>query len=276
VAVLDCFASDRGEPLGLWVHPAPPPVSAPDLRAVDFEYASRGDRVPGRLLLPPRRGGPRPLVLLQHGASGSKDAPYVAQVAAPWVRGGAAVATIDFPLHGERANAKLSAILLGALGAREARRSPEARRLLTDFVVQAVADLQRALDAAAALPEVDAGRSAYAGLSLGAIVGATFCGIDPRPCAAALALGGGDLGWREVDPVQHLPRFAPRPLLFVNMKADERVPPAAGEALYAAAGEPKQIVWFDGGHLDLPGRGIKAMWQFLAGHLGLVPEVPEG
>jgi fermentation-respiration switch protein FrsA (DUF1100 family) len=93
--------------------------------------------------------------------------------------------------------------------------------------------------------------------------------MDPRPCAAALALGGGDLGWREVDPVQHLPRFAPRPLLLVNMRSDERVPPAAGEALYAAAGEPKQILWFDGGHLDLPGRGVKAMWQFLARQLGI-------
>jgi hypothetical protein len=208
-------------------------------------------------------------VLLQHGATGSKDAPYVVQVAAPWVRGGAAVASVDFPLHGERINAKLSAILLGALGFGGGQLGPASRLVLTDFVVQAVADLQRALDAAAALPEVDAACTAYAGLSLGAIVGATFCGIDPRPCAAALALGGGDFGWREVDPVQHLPRFAPRPLLLVNMRSDERVPPAAGEALYAAAGEPKQILWFDGGHLDLPGRGVKAMWQFLARQLGI-------
>ena len=36
---------------------------------------------------------------------------------------------------------------------------------------------------------------------------------------------------------------------------------------HAAAREPKQVVWFDGGHRELPGRGAKAMWTFLRRHL---------
>jgi len=262
------FQADRGEPLGLWRRPEPAPQTHPDLRVEAFEYTSRGDRVPGRLLLPPAGDGPFPLVLLQHGNQGSKDAPYMLPVAAPWVRAGAAVASIDFPLHGERANAKLTALLGEAL-AEGAQATPAGKAVLQEFVRQALIDLQRALDAAQQLPGVDAQRIAYAGLSLGSMLGATFCAIDPRPCAAALALGGGGFGPPEIDPAHHVGRFAPRPILFVNASRDARVPRAAAEALHAAAGEPKEILWFDVAHDDLPGRALKAMWLFLQRQLGM-------
>ncbi len=266
VRVEERFQADRGEPLGLWQRPEPAPESHPDLRALASEYTSRGDRVPGRLLLPPTGDGPFPLVLLQHGNQGSKDAPYMLAVAAPWVRNGVAVASIDFPLHGERANAKLMKLLGEALGG-EGKPTPAGEAVLREFVRQAVIDLQRALDAAEELPRVDARRVAYAGLSLGSIVGATFCAIDPRPCAAALVLGGGGFGPPEVDPAHHVGRFAPRPILFINASRDERVPRAAAEALYAAAGEPKEMLWFDSAHDDLPGRALKAIWLFLQSQL---------
>jgi hypothetical protein len=47
------------------------------------------------------------------------------------------------------------------------------------------------------------------------------------------------------------------------------MPRAATESLFAAAGEPKQLLWFDGGHDGLPGRALKEMWRFLCLHLGL-------
>ncbi|MDJ0851450.1 MAG: acetylxylan esterase [Myxococcota bacterium] len=259
------FRPDPAEPLGLWRGPAAPDPAASDLRVERLEYTSRGDRVPARLLLPPEGDGPFPLVLLQHGANGGKDAPYMAQVGAPWVRKGAALLSIDFPLHGERYSAKLSGLLRGALGL-EGRPTDTGRTILGEFVRQSVLDLQRALDAAAALPEVDASRVVYAGLSLGSIVGATYCSIDPRPRAAALALGGGGFG-DAVDPCRHVARVAPRPLLFVNATRDETISRAATEALYEAAAEPKQLLWFEAGHQDLPGRAMKEMWLFLERHL---------
>ena len=130
-------------------------------------------------------------------------------------------------------------------------------------------DLQRALDAAEQIPLLDVGRVAFAGLSLGSIVGATFCGVDPRPCAAVLALGGGGFGSAQSDPVQHVARFAPRPLLFVNATRDETVSRSSTEALYEAAADPKEILWFDAAHDDLPGRALKAIWLFLQRHLGM-------
>jgi len=259
-------SAHHAEPLGLWRGEARPDPDAADLRAVRIEYSSRGDRVPGRLLLPPTGSGPFPLVLLTHGARGSKESPYIAQVGAPWVRGGVAVLCIDLPLHGERASAKLSEIALAGLGL-DGDASSTSRALLEEFVRQAVVDLQRAVDAAARLPEIDAERLAYAGLSLGSIVGATYCGHDPRPRAVALALGGGGFGASPLDPCHHVGRIAPRPVLFVNASRDETVPRAATDALFAAAQEPKEIQWFDSGHDELPGKALKTMWLFLRRHL---------
>ena len=67
--------------------------------------------------------------------------------------------------------------------------------------------------------------------------------------------------------MHHIARFAPRPVLFVNATRDDRIPRAHAEALHAAAAEPKQVLWFECGHADLPGRALKAMWGFLAPHL---------
>lgn len=250
------------EPLGTWIAPLPPRDRWAGVRPFRFEYSSRGDRVPGLLLLPAEGGGPYPLVLLQHGAGGSKESDYLDAARLPWLRRGVAVASIDFPLHGERVSAKLTEILLAGLAGPGSR--ADARALWTDFARQAAHDLVRALDALAPHPELDPKRVAYAGFSLGAIVGALYCPQDPRLSGAALALGGGGFGPPPLDPAHHIARFSGRPLLLVNATRDERVPRSAAEALHAAAGDPKQVLWFESGHNDLPGIAFKAMWEFLA------------
>ncbi len=263
----DGFAPEDGEALDLWIADAGTPANLPGVRHQRFEYASRGDRVPGRLLLPPDGRGPFPLVLLQHGAGGSKDAPYLDAAAGPWVRAGAAVASIDFPLHGERSSAKLTAeFLRGLAGAAPASPGDTFR---TGLVRQAVVDLRRALDALEGHPALDCGRIAYAGFSMGGILGALFLGHDPRPRAAALALAGGGVGPPELDPARAIGRFSPRPLLFVNAERDEVISREATLALYEAAGEPRRIVWFDTNHAGLRGAALKTMWEFLRPELGL-------
>jgi dienelactone hydrolase len=235
----------------------------PGARALRFEFASRGDRVPGRVVLPPGTGVRPPVVLLEHGRGGSKESEYLDVAAAPWVARGVALASIDLPLHGERANPKLARFLVPGAEA------PGDDALRVEFARQAVADLRRALDALAELDALDATRVVYAGFSLGALVGALFCALDPRPRAAALALGGGGFGPPAIDPARFVARIAPRPVLFVNARGDELLPRAVAEVLHAAAMEPKEVAWFDGGHTTLPGVALKAMWQFLARPLGL-------
>lgn len=256
------FDHDAAEPLAFQRRETAPPEAFAGARCVRFELTSRGDRVPGRLLLPASEtAAPHPLVLLQHGAGGSMESPYL-DAAGPWVRGGAAVATIDFPLHGERSNAKFSAVLAAPNHA-----SSETLRI--EFARQSIIDLRRTVDALAALPEIDGERIAYGGFSLGAMLGAVFCAVDPRPCAAALALAGGGFGPDAIDPCRFVGAVSPRPILFVNATRDETVPRAATEALYQAAQEPKKIEWFDGSHQQLPGVALKAMWIHLRDALGL-------
>ncbi len=243
----------RDEPLGFW--------SEPFEGGLRFEVSHGADWVPGRLFLPEGEG-PFPLVLVQHGAGSSKDDPVMDTVTSPWVLGGAAIARIDFPLHGERSDPKLGARVLAAL-ATEGERTPGLEALWGDLQRQAAGDLSRCLDALCALAEIDAGRVGYAGFSLGAILGTPFCATDRRVRAAALALGGGGLAPAKHDPLAFVGAIAPRPVLFVNARRDERIPEDRAAALHAAAGEPKQVEWYDCTHGELPGAALKRMWQFL-------------
>jgi dienelactone hydrolase len=269
----ELLAPDPSEPLGLWSHTGRSLPAHPDLRTLAFEFSSRGDRVPGRVLLPSDGTAPFPTVLLQHGANGSKDASYMDAVAAPWARGGVAVASIDFPLHGERASAKVRGLLRQGLGL-DPGGGALALGIAREFQRQAVLDLRRCVDALTAQGVVTPGRIAYAGLSLGAIVGACFCAVDPRPCAAVLALAGAGHGASDLDPgldpCRYVGVIAPRPVLFVNATRDSVVSRERAERLHAAAGTPREVLWFDSGHSDLPGRALQAMWQFL--HRQLLPE----
>ena len=262
-----CFTPDANEPLGLWTRPDRGPSPLTGLRRVAFEYSSRGDRVPGRILLPPAGGGPFPIALLAHAARSASEAAALDAVAEPWARGGAAVASIDLPLHAARASAKLGRLLCAGLGGSPG--SPLAAGILRELTRQAVLDLRRCLDALARVEGLDATRVAFAGLGLGAMVGAAFCALDPRPRAAALALAGAGSGDPELDPVHHVGRIAPRPILFVNATHDATVPRAAAERLHAAAGEPREVLWVEAEGGDLPGRAIEAIGPFLRRHLGL-------
>lgn len=254
------------EPSGLFSKRVPAPPAHPDLRAFRIEFSSRGDRVTGRLWMPADTDREHPLVLLQHGAGGSSESEALTATAGPWVARGAAVASIDFPLHGQRADAKLGGHVAAAL-LRRGDGAPDP--LVLEFARQAVIDLQRALDALEEVEGIDAQRIAYAGFSLGAMLGAAFCGLDPRPRAAVLALAGAGLAPASVDPARYVGRIAPRPVLLVQAERDATIPREAARALQRAAGGQAHQLWFDATHDALPGQALKAMWEFLAKSLAL-------
>lgn len=269
--LLEMPESPQPRSLQLWDLPTPQAFSGARCRR--FEFTSRGDRVPGRLLLPGGGRGPFPLVLFQHGAGGSKEAEYM-DAAGPWVAGGAAVASIDLPLHGERSSAKLSERLLASILGGAADPDPHgfdagSRSLWVEFTRQTLCDLRVCLDAMGALPEIDAERVVYASFSLGSLLGALFCALDPRPRAAALALAGGGFGPARVDPARYIAKLAPRPLLMVNATRDELISRQAAQTLFVAAADPKTIEWFDADHHALPGRALKTLWLFIREQLEL-------
>ncbi|UCE86623.1 MAG: hypothetical protein JSU66_02485 [Deltaproteobacteria bacterium] len=219
----------------------PPSDRAPDVCALRLEYTSCGDWVPTRLLHPAGRG-PFPLVLLQHALGGSKQDADLDRIAAHLARAGAAVASLDFPLHGERSNPKLSARFAAAVSRAQRGEAVPDAGWLGSIAAQAVEDLSRALDALGEQPEVDAERIGYAGLGLGASLGARFCSEDARPRAVVLCLCGGGVGPAELDAARYIGGIAPRPVLLVNPRRDAALPAGAADALFAAAREPKREI----------------------------------
>lgn len=53
----------------------------------------------------------------------------------------------------------------------------------------------------------------------------------------------------QLDPVRWVGRIAPRPFMMVNAEGDERLPRPAVDRLYAAAREPKELIWMPGIHV---------------------------
>ncbi len=253
-----------GEPLAVTTGPA----TGAGPREIPFEYSARGDRVPGRLLLP-KEQGPAPLVLLAHDASESSASAAIGDAVAA-LGGSAAAATIDLPLHGARASAKLSELAVDGLASIECGEpigGGEVEGLVVELVHQAVLDLGRALDALASRAEIDAGRVAFVGWGLGARVGARFCAVEPRVRAAVL-IGPSGGGPPEIDPCPGLAAIAPRPLLLLSAAGGAPAERAAAEAAAHAAGSSARHEWLETAPDGLPGAAFAAAGAFLGRALG--------
>ena len=134
--------------------------------------------------------------------------------------------------------------------------------------IQQVKELRRALDVLLARTRVDPSRIAYAGHDFGMMFGAVLAGVDKRPTAFALQAGTASFSeWyllgrkldaadrqkvvehlSALDPVRYMGSAAPRPVLLQFGKSDHYVPEDKARALYAAAKDPKKILWYDAGH----------------------------
>lgn len=147
----------------------------------------------------------------------------------------------------------------------------ELRRL----ALQVPASVLLALDVLSGRAGLDTSRIALIGSSLGVPPAAAAAALDPRIDGVALVYGGGKLytlldanlevrwalvrralaalgAWvlAPLEPTRHVGRIAPRPVVVINGTADPRVPRTSVEALFAAAGQPKRMMWLPTGHLD--------------------------
>jgi dienelactone hydrolase len=218
-------------------------------------YASAHDQRVSALLTIPAGGGKHPVIFVQHGYGDSKEVDYVQWPTVFLVKQGYAVMSIDAQYHGERKRARRPQELFNV-------RSAESR----DAFVQTVIDLRRAVDLVQARDDIYGTRIGYLGMSMGAMLGAVFCGVDERVRAACLVVGGGDFARllpgkmnpevetnvKVTDPIYYVGMISPRPLLMINGRTDHTVRPANAQALYDGAREPKRIEWYEGGHTDPP------------------------
>jgi hypothetical protein len=227
-------------------------------RRVSLELHVGGDRVPAILLLPlePR---PAPAALLLHGYSSDKERMVDSAGRALMERGVASVG-IDLPLHGERAGHD------GGMSSAEFR-NPLA---LAKRWRAATEEARVALRFLAERDEVDANRLALVGYSMGAYLGVMVAAKDESVRALVLAAGGdlpantpyAPLVRTLVDPVRAVRQYAGRPLLMVHGRHDRTILPEQAERLYEAAGAPKAIQWYDGGHW-LPDAAVRRACEWV-------------
>ena len=233
----------------------------PHGRRIRLEFrAERGEQIPAVLLLP-RAAGRVPAALLLHGYTSRKER-LADTVGAALLERGVASLAIDLPLHGEREGEPYDLLAV---------RSPLA---LVRRWQSALDECALALRYLAAHEAVDGARLALVGYSLGSFLGVTVAAREPLVRVLALAAGGdlpdgtpfAKLARTVVNPVRSVQRLAGRPLLMVHGRWDRTVTPAQAERLFAAAREPKEIRWWDAGHI-LPAPAIADAADRIVRHL---------
>lgn len=212
----------------------------------------KDDRVPAYVYVPKRKAGaksPLPAILLQYGAGGNKTTDYIVAIAKQFAARGYLVITIDSPGCGERRGKDKNSDPLGLMS--------------NDRVMHFCGDYSRAVDYLCSRGDVDKDRVGYVGISWGAITGITFCAYDSRIKAVGSMVGGGNFlglytpksiekamndGSKASDPVVHVGRIAPRPLLFINVTKDQLILRLWAESLHKAAGPGAKVVWLETDH----------------------------
>lgn len=231
-----------------------------DIRERNFAVEADGRTVPGVLWLPAEGTGPRPLVLLGHGATRHKRIDYLVALGRRLASDhGFAVAAIDAPGHGDR----------------RAPGHDDDVTLFGDFLAEwtregtvddVVAEWKAAIDAVRDLDEVGDGPVGYWGLSMGTIYGVPLVAAEPRIQVAVFGLMG------LVGPTRdRLAADAPSiacPVLFLQQWDDALIPRAELFELFEALGSvDKRLHAHPGDHAAVPVEEIAFSARFLARHL---------
>jgi dienelactone hydrolase len=216
--------------------------------------------VPGVLWTPEGASGPRPLVLLGHGATRHKQVDHIVALANHLAQefGFAAVA-IDAPAHGDRRSDRVL----------------DEVQLFSDFLVEwsregtvddMVADWHATVETVRVLDEVGDGPLGYWGLSMGTIYGIPLVASEPRVQAAVFGLMGlvGPTAERLAADAGHVTC----PVTFLQQWDDGLLPRQPVLDLFdALASVDKRLHVHPGQHSAVPVEEMEYSALFLARHL---------
>jgi dienelactone hydrolase len=205
--------------------------------------------------------GPRPMVVIGHGASGTKREGYVVALARRLVRhAGVSAVAIDGPVHGDRvgggARSDNPFLDFGTMWMSDPTMTDE---MIGDWVA--------VLDALAEAGEADPAAVGYWGLSMGTILGLPLVAAEPRISVAVLGLIG--LGGPTVDRLRADAARLTCPVLFLLQLNDELFDAKTyGIALFDAIGSPdKRLHVHPGRHGDVPREAFDGSERFLTDRL---------
>jgi dienelactone hydrolase len=209
------------------------------LQRVRFAAAYGAERVRAFLLLPRNSRPPYQVVVWYPGGGVFAPGPFVIDAELPMlrfiVRSGRAVFFPEYKGSFTR--------FFGVYP-----RDPEGWR---QILVYSAKDLRRALDYVEERPDLDAGRVAYYGLSLGAAAAGIMTAVEPRFKASLLVAGGLYSLKRppEADVINFLPRVRV-PTLMINGRHDYFFPvDTSQEPMFRLLGTgQKEHVLFESGH----------------------------
>jgi dienelactone hydrolase len=247
-----------------------PDIEWLDHRMVDgvverpFRTTRSGRRVPGVLWLPSSVSVAAPLVLVGHGGSGHKRSVRVLEHAR-WFAGhaGCAVVAIDGPYHGERVPVPMPAEQY------QARIAEVGVEVVLDCMID---DWKAAVDAVTACGQVDSGRLAYLGMSMGARFGLALV-ADLNDRFRAVVIGKFGLqqcaamhsGMAAPDRVTADAARITAPLLFHIQHDDEIFPRDGQRELFNLMGSPtKHLVTEPGLHTQTTPAAIAGWRTFIA------------
>ena len=230
-------------------------------------------------VLRPAGAGRWPLLILLGGHRTGRDAVDLLGAPGPFV-----VAALDYPYEGpERPRGLRQSLATIAPARRALLDTPPAVWLALDWLV--------------AQPWVDPGRVELVGVSLGVPFAAVAGALEPRFGRVWLIHGGADnrawvahnlatkvkadwlrgatsrliwlLAFGPTLEAEHwAPRLAPRPLIIIAAREDRRLPAELVEKLFAAAGQPKELIWMEGGHVDRRPETVRSLLDTVRSRLG--------
>jgi dienelactone hydrolase len=217
--------------------------------------SSAGYRVRGYLRVP-REEGRWPAVIVIGGTNTGRMAAELFTPDDPYV-----ILGLDYPWEGPR-HLNWFQFLVRVFAVRRAM-------LLTPSAVMLGVDYLESRD------DVDIGKLVFAGASFGAPLMVVAGALDQRAETVMSVYGGANFdgllqGSLKVKPLwlragvakvgawlvsplapeKYVQRIAPRRTIIINGSRDDRIPRYSVELLYDSAGEPKQLIWLDEGHIS--------------------------
>lgn len=225
------------------------------MRHIDY-FSINNKKVKALLSIPKNIDKPMPVIILLHGLGDRKTVDYIESGHEYFIKNGYAVFRIDIANHGDRLEDDYEFSFMDGY-----------KYWTRNIIIQTVFDLRRAIDLLSSFPEIDSTRIGFYGISLGGFIGTVFCAVDKRVKVPVIALAGGGFNvmlgidaltddaldyFSMIDPINYVEMISPRPLLMLNAKNDDVVPPFTTKRLFKKAKEPKKIIWYNAKHHDVP------------------------